>query len=57
MYLTRHETAGGPRWALDGGFLPPSFSLDILLQLPKVSFEPTPKRSRHFPCANCVTLT
>src|SRR5262245_9846466 len=37
MYLTRHETAGGPRWALDGGFLPASFTLDILLQLPKAA--------------------
>ena len=37
MYLTRHETAGGPRWALDGGFLPPSFTLDVLLQLPKAA--------------------
>src|SRR6478735_3025643 len=37
MYLTRHETAGGPRWALDGGFLPPSFTLEHLLQLPKAA--------------------
>jgi 2-dehydro-3-deoxy-D-arabinonate dehydratase len=37
MYLTRHETTGGPRWALDGGFLPPSFTLDVLLQLPKAA--------------------
>jgi 2-dehydro-3-deoxy-D-arabinonate dehydratase len=37
MYLTRHETAGGPRWALDGGFLPLSFTLEHLLQLPKVA--------------------
>jgi 2-dehydro-3-deoxy-D-arabinonate dehydratase len=37
MYLTRHETAGGPRWALDGGFLPASFSLELLLQLPKAA--------------------
>jgi 2-dehydro-3-deoxy-D-arabinonate dehydratase len=37
MYLTRHETAGGPRWALDGGFLPPSFTLDVVLQLPKAA--------------------
>ncbi len=37
MYLTRHETAGGPRWALDGGFLPPSFTLDTVLQLPKAA--------------------
>ncbi|HMF44708.1 MAG TPA: fumarylacetoacetate hydrolase family protein, partial [Polyangia bacterium] len=27
----------GPRWALDGGLLPPSFTLDVLLQLPKAS--------------------
>jgi len=39
MYLTRHETAGGPRWALDGGLLPPSFTLEILLQLPKVAID------------------
>ena len=37
MYLTRHETAGGPRWALDGGFLPASFALDVLMQLPKAA--------------------
>jgi 2-dehydro-3-deoxy-D-arabinonate dehydratase len=37
MYLTRHETGGGPRWALDGGLLPPSFTLEILLQLPKAA--------------------
>src|SRR4051812_306492 len=37
MYLTRHETAEGPRWALDGRFLPPSFTLDVLLQLPKAA--------------------
>jgi 2-dehydro-3-deoxy-D-arabinonate dehydratase len=37
MYLTRHETAGGARWALDGGFLPPSFTLDLVLQLPKAA--------------------
>jgi 2-dehydro-3-deoxy-D-arabinonate dehydratase len=35
MYLTRHETPGGARWALDGNFLPPSFSLELALQLPK----------------------
>jgi 2-dehydro-3-deoxy-D-arabinonate dehydratase len=37
MYLTRHETSGGPRWALDGNFLPPSFSLELALQLPKAA--------------------
>jgi 2-dehydro-3-deoxy-D-arabinonate dehydratase len=35
MYLTRHETpTSGPRWALDGQFLPESFTLGLLLQLP-----------------------
>jgi 2-dehydro-3-deoxy-D-arabinonate dehydratase len=37
MFLTRHETAGGPRWALDGGTLPASFTLDVLMQLPKAA--------------------
>jgi len=33
MYLTRHQTAQGPRWALDGKFLPQQFSLGLLLEL------------------------
>jgi 2-dehydro-3-deoxy-D-arabinonate dehydratase len=37
MYLSRHETSAGARWALDGGFLPPSFTLDLLMQLPKAA--------------------
>ena len=37
MYLTRHETRTDPRWALDGKWLPPSFRLDILLQLPRAA--------------------
>jgi 2-dehydro-3-deoxy-D-arabinonate dehydratase len=32
MYLTRHETLRGPRWALDGKYLPPRFSLNLLLE-------------------------
>jgi 2-dehydro-3-deoxy-D-arabinonate dehydratase len=35
MYLSRHQTPDGPRWALDDRFLPPGFTLDLLLQLPK----------------------
>jgi 2-dehydro-3-deoxy-D-arabinonate dehydratase len=35
MYLTRHSTADGPRWAVDGQFLPPAFSLRLLLALPR----------------------
>jgi 2-dehydro-3-deoxy-D-arabinonate dehydratase len=31
MYLSRHEAAGGPRWALDGRYLPPGFTLRRLL--------------------------
>jgi 2-dehydro-3-deoxy-D-arabinonate dehydratase len=34
MYLTRHLTPAGPRWALDGYFLPPAFNLGLLLELP-----------------------
>lgn len=31
MYLSRHETSTGPRWALDDRYLPPDFTLDHLL--------------------------
>jgi 2-dehydro-3-deoxy-D-arabinonate dehydratase len=34
MYLTRHQSANGPRWALDGRVLPLDFDLRLLLQLP-----------------------
>jgi 2-dehydro-3-deoxy-D-arabinonate dehydratase len=33
MYLSRHQTELGPRWARDGEFLPPSFSLSGWLEL------------------------
>lgn len=35
MHLSRHNTANGPRWALDGQYLPASFTLGLLLELPK----------------------
>jgi 2-dehydro-3-deoxy-D-arabinonate dehydratase len=35
MRLTRHVTADGPRWALDDSFLPPSFTLAHVLELPR----------------------
>jgi 2-dehydro-3-deoxy-D-arabinonate dehydratase len=35
MYLTRHQTTQGPRWALDGHFLPQRLSMELLLELPK----------------------
>ncbi len=35
MYLTRHATEQGPRWAVDGRFLPRGLDLSTLLALPK----------------------
>ncbi len=32
MYLTRHLTTAGTRWALDGYFLPEGLTLDELLR-------------------------
>jgi 2-dehydro-3-deoxy-D-arabinonate dehydratase len=34
VYLTRHLTPQGPRWALDGRWLPPSLTLSHLLEMP-----------------------
>ncbi|GBD18726.1 hypothetical protein HRbin27_01225 [bacterium HR27] len=34
MYLTRHHTVSGPRWACDGQWLPEGFRLSWLLELP-----------------------
>jgi 2-dehydro-3-deoxy-D-arabinonate dehydratase len=34
MYLSRHRTDAGARWALDGRYLPSEFALDRLLGLP-----------------------
>jgi 2-dehydro-3-deoxy-D-arabinonate dehydratase len=52
MYLTRHQTDHGPRWALDDSFLPPGFSLALALEMPKramieaLSFMPTSEPAR-----------
>ena len=35
MYLSRHQTPQGPRWALDARLLPAGFELGLLLQLPR----------------------
>ena len=35
MILIRHPTVSGPRWALDGYYLPPPLDLSCLLSLPK----------------------
>ena len=40
MYLTRHHTSRGPRWALDGLAMPGSFDLGLLLQLPQAAIAP-----------------
>ena len=40
MYLTRHATRHGPRWALAGNYLPPSFNLTLLLELPRSALAP-----------------
>ncbi len=46
MYLTKHLSTDGPRWALDGGLLPAQVGLDLLLRLPKASLR---DRLRAFP--------
>jgi 2-dehydro-3-deoxy-D-arabinonate dehydratase len=40
-YLTRHQTEAGPRWALDGRYLPASFTLAELLAAPAASVAQT----------------
>ncbi|HQI85603.1 MAG TPA: fumarylacetoacetate hydrolase family protein [Anaerolineae bacterium] len=40
MNLTRHITPHGSRWALDGAYLPPSFDLGLLLELPCEAIAP-----------------
>ncbi len=35
MLLTKYKTTAGERWAMDGSFLPPSFHLSTLLELPR----------------------
>src|SRR3712207_6891306 len=39
MYLSRHATTEGARWALDGCYLPAAFTLDLPLQLPAGDFQ------------------
>ena len=34
MYLSHHQTAAGPRWALEGSYLPQDFTLERLLEIP-----------------------
>lgn len=37
MFLTRHQTVDGPRWALDGRFLPSGLNLTGLLAMPQAA--------------------
>jgi 2-dehydro-3-deoxy-D-arabinonate dehydratase len=37
MYLTRHATADGARWAADGEYLPAELDLGLLLQVPSAA--------------------
>ena len=37
MYLSRHQTPNGPRWALDEQLLPASFELGLLLDQPRAA--------------------
>jgi 2-dehydro-3-deoxy-D-arabinonate dehydratase len=41
MYLTRHQTSEGPRWALDGNYLPHRLNLSQLLEGPALSMRET----------------
>jgi 2-dehydro-3-deoxy-D-arabinonate dehydratase len=41
MYLSRHQTPSGPRWALDDNFLPPGVTLGALLALPATAWNAT----------------
>lgn len=38
MYLTRHQTAAGPRWAADRRFLADAFDLRMLLAMPRADW-------------------
>jgi 2-dehydro-3-deoxy-D-arabinonate dehydratase len=40
MYLSRHQTTAGPRWALDNRLLPLGFELGLLLELPRSRIAP-----------------
>lgn len=40
MYLTRHSTPAGPRWAVDGQLLPAGVTLSTLLSLPAGTMSP-----------------
>lgn len=37
IFLTQHETRVGPRWALQGKYLPDGFNLALLLTMPRAS--------------------
>jgi len=39
LYLTRHRSSAGPRWALDSRWLPPGLTLGSLLAMPRGDME------------------
>jgi 2-dehydro-3-deoxy-D-arabinonate dehydratase len=51
MYLTRHRSPDGPRWALDGRRLPATLNLARLLGLPRAAMADLLRAS---PCAESV---
>jgi 2-dehydro-3-deoxy-D-arabinonate dehydratase len=46
MYLTRHATSHGPRWAVDDIFLAEGLGLDTLLSLPSAAMSATLKAAQ-----------
>jgi 2-dehydro-3-deoxy-D-arabinonate dehydratase len=39
MILTKHKTKNGPRWAVDGHFLPPGLTLSALLEMSRQAMQ------------------
>src|ERR671915_379179 len=54
MYLSRHRAVTGPRWALDGHYLPEGFTLNRILEIPASDVrgaleDPTPTEAAEDP--------
>ena len=54
MYLTRHATPDGPRWAADSQFLPQAFSLGMLLALPAAALATLPSLATAEPASGAL---
>ncbi|HXF61646.1 MAG TPA: fumarylacetoacetate hydrolase family protein [Caldilineaceae bacterium] len=57
MYLTRHRTPSGPRWAADGHLLPPGLTLAALLALPRPAMQAALSSLPQGPTADGAPLT